>query len=250
MINFKHFLDKKATKLQKKFNKNVNSKDFQLKKIKLAHKTKILDLKKSKLNQYPVESLAVIDLKKLILDNNQLNELPDLSTFSVLNTFSCKRNELSSSSVFLLPNALVKCDLSFNQFSEVPKTLENCVKLNTLKMSNNKLKGNLPLFLSKMSSLTEMDFSSNSLTGFDEEFIFVKGLIKLDLSDNEIEIKGIHNIFKNSVVEYLLLNGNKVTKKEIMDLTNFESFEKRRQERINKKIAAGIEVDTRLCGLE
>lgn len=83
----------------------------------------------------------------------------------------------------------------------------------------------------------------------DPEVAGAPNLTTIWLENNQITKVG-KNILELSKIHWMQLKGNPITKRVLMNTDGFDAFEKRRQDHVNKGVAAGLSMDTTLCGLD
>ncbi|KAL0874199.1 hypothetical protein Bca101_023904 [Brassica carinata] len=139
-----------------------------------------------------VDFSIFLHLKSLtFLDLSHLNtrSMVDMSLFSHLMPLSLLHlsgNNLNISSTLSLPSPIGSLALASCNISEFPKFLQTQTSLFYLDISNNRIKGQVPEWLWKLSGLGYVDFSRNSFSGFDgpPDVIRRNAVYMLDISSN------------------------------------------------------------------
>lgn len=129
-----------------------------------------LELRKQKLNDFPMEILQFKNLQYLDLSKNRIKEIPEaIDTLKYLQVFIMSKNKLEY----------------------LPKEIGNLSNLKYLNLNQNELYS-LPAQMGKLDQLISLDLWSNNIDTFPEELIYMRSLKELDLrviliSDNEQE---------------------------------------------------------------
>ncbi|KAF6204703.1 hypothetical protein GE061_018864 [Apolygus lucorum] len=133
--------------------------------VATAEKTGVLNLSKSKLDEFPEDVMRLKgNLRSLDLTFNKLSTLtPAIGDFSSMKVLVLDQNSLSS----------------------LPHEIGKLIKLETLSVAGNKLKS-LPDSLEKCVSLKQVQLQSNQLTEFPVMLCWLKHLDLLDLSANQV----------------------------------------------------------------
>ncbi|XP_076321952.1 leucine-rich repeat-containing protein 40-like [Tachypleus tridentatus] len=157
------------------------------------HVMHILDLSSKDLKNIPEELVKKAATEEVTSINLGKNALTDISP--CLDILASKVSELN---------------LSFNKFSSLPQIIGNFSKLVYLDLRNNQL-GDLPLGLSKLSTLRELNLCNNR---FEEIPTVVFTFSKLEIlfaSDNKITFINVSGLAKLSVLTTLDLRNNNIT---------------------------------------
>jgi Leucine-rich repeat (LRR) protein len=123
---------------------------------------------------------------------------------------------------------VLMADLSFNQITALGPTFgyEGLPELEELNLDNNLLE-TLPPALALLPRLVCLKVRHNKLTNVPSELLA-----------------------EGPMLARLQLDGNPMTKAQVMNTPGFAVFDKRRKQRVSKGISAGIHADLNLCGLE
>ncbi|XP_018904550.1 leucine-rich repeat-containing protein 57 [Bemisia tabaci] len=133
--------------------------------VDTASKTGVLNLSKSRLNEFPSNLKAIQHtLRNIDLSQNQISSIPNyIENFSAL-----------------------KClTLNNNKIDRIPDEIGNLKKLEVLSLESNRIK-NIPTTISALENLKCVRLSENMLSYFPLIFCGMKHLDFLDLSKNMI----------------------------------------------------------------
>lgn len=100
-------------------------------------------------------------LTRILLDDNQLSTLPDLSALTNLRTLQVKRNQLNALPDLSNNKLLLQLYVESNELTELP-TLDSLTRLGAINVSKNQLTS-LPR-LDSVTSLTELVLSNNEVS--------------------------------------------------------------------------------------
>ena len=162
----------------------------------------------SNLTHIPKDIIKFKNLNILILDNNKLKEVPDLSELSELTVFSAQGNgmykfppicnctklqvvNLENNNVKCVPETITKLTLLYyldihnNQIDRLPYNIGNLSKLKTLNVSHNSLI-KLPHSIGKLLLLTDLNISSNIINEIPHTLCNLTMLTDLNISNNMI----------------------------------------------------------------
>ncbi|RZB61442.1 Receptor-like protein 19 isoform B [Glycine soja] len=180
-----------------------------------------LSLSHNKLQGNIPESIfRLVNLTDLDLSSNNFSGSVHFPLFSKLQNL--KNLDLSQNNQLLLnfksnvkynfSRLLWRLDLSSMDLTEFPKLSGKIPFLESLHLSNNKLKGRVPNWLHEASSwLTELDLSHNQLMQSLDQFSWNQQLRYLDLSFNSITGGFSSSICNASAIQILNLSHNKLT---------------------------------------
>lgn len=181
----------------------------------------VLNLRGNRISTFPSTPLALSNLQKLDLSNNQVTEVPRFSFTSLpsLKHLNISRNpqlsfippivfhpllnlevlDLSHTSVKVIsPELLMRSaslwwlSLSNNLIQDITEaTFQNLINLTYLDLSNNHITNIRPGSFSNLMHLHKLDLSGNKLTSFKGEFFITRRrngtqLEELNLSNNEL----------------------------------------------------------------
>ncbi|KAG5178089.1 hypothetical protein JKP88DRAFT_270600 [Tribonema minus] len=215
-----------------------------------------LDLSVNSLKQLP--SLAPLSrLKTLKLQGNKLVALPDLTCLPALLDLNAARNELGlgGDAVPCLPTTLSKLDLSSNKLSQVPAALAaGLPALQICNLSSNAITslaglGGLP-------ALEELLADDNQIAVIEPSIRELRRLKTLSLRSNCIGSdlsRGqplAQELFECTAVVVLNLEGNVITKTQLLDMQGVSKFMERRERSKDKSLAGGALLNFSLCGLD
>ncbi|RZB61437.1 Receptor-like protein 33 [Glycine soja] len=183
-----------------------------------SYSLKRLFLSHNKLQGNIPESIfSLLNLTDLDLSSNNLSGSVKFHRFSKLQnlaTLHLSQNDQLSlnfkSNVSYSFSNLLSLDLSSMGLTEFPKLWGKVPILESLYLSNNKLKGRVPNWLHEI-SLSELDLSHNLLTQSLHQFSWNQQLGYLDLSFNSITGDFSSSICNASAIEILNLSHNKLT---------------------------------------
>jgi len=268
--------DRAANKAGRQLQKKQESKGVQKQKIDAASRTKILNLDGGKIKQFPTEIARIDKLKTLNLKNNLLTSLP--SNFAASSLDSLKKLNLSNNEIQSLPNSfgrltvLEDLDLDKNLISEInvvfPRSLKKLsMKSNRLVsfpdlqesknikeiyLSQNNISGNLPGWIGDFAQLRILDVDDNSIENIEDNAGRCDTLQTLYIRRNKLTISGLPSrLLTSKSLATLQLEGNKITKAELMKAEGYEDFNTKRTDLLNKAMAGGIgDLDTSVCGLD
>jgi Leucine-rich repeat (LRR) protein len=193
-------------------------------------KLQTLTLSHNALESLPDELHHLLDLRTLAIDHNKLTTLesvlPQRSLRQLITNNNCFSGEIGHPHVGL-PSSVQMADLSHNQITALGSTFgfEALPELEELVLDNNLLE-ELPAALALLPKLVCLKVRHNRLSSVPGEL----------LADGPMLAR-------------LELDGNPMTKAQIMRTPGFEVFDERRKQRISKGISAGIHEDLNLCGL-
>ncbi|KAL2967055.1 hypothetical protein AAZX31_16G153100 [Glycine max] len=165
----------------------------------------------------PDTIFSLVNLTDLHLSSNNLSLSVNFPLFSKLQNLErldlSQNNQLSlnfKSNVNYSFSNLKLLNLSSMVLTEFPKLSGKVPILESLYLSNNKLKGRVPNWLHEI-SLYKLDLSHNLLTQSLHQFSWKKPLFYLDLSFNSITGGFSSSICNASAIEILNLSHNKLT---------------------------------------
>ena len=111
---------------------------------------------------FTAESIFPSTVETLILSENLLERLPDISGLRELKVLLANDNALSSLPAGMAGLPMWKIELNGNQFREIPAVVVELPKLKILHMKRNQITG-VPEFVQTMSSLGELCLQGNGI---------------------------------------------------------------------------------------
>ncbi|KAL0658147.1 hypothetical protein Bca4012_078732 [Brassica carinata] len=207
---------------------------------RIAHLSmlKKLSLRQNLIEDSAVEPLsrwdALSDLEELILRDNKLAEVPDISIFSRLLVFDVSFNEITSleglskaSSTLkelYLPPTLTDLDLTVNRLSELDSRIAHLSMLKKLSLRQNLIEDSAVEPFSRwdaLSDLEELILRDNKLAEVPDISIFSR-LLVFDVSFNEItSLEGLSKA--SSTLKELYVSKNEVNK--IMEIEHLHDLQ-------------------------
>lgn len=163
----------------------------------------------SQINAFPISS----SLTRLVLDDNQLSTLPDLSNLPNLKTLTVRRNKLMSLPDISANKKITQLYVQSNQLTFIPD-LRNQKELWAINFSGNRL--TLLPFLDSLAKLTELVVADNQLTQI-QPLDKLSNLKLLNISGNKIA--KLPNFAPSNLLEEINLKNNIFTQ-----LPNFTVF--------------------------
>jgi Leucine-rich repeat (LRR) protein len=145
---------------------------------------------------------------------------------------------------------LKKLTLARNKFTTFPTAiLDLSACLEVLDLSGNHLEV-LPPQIITLSRLEDLRLDNNKLIMLPSEIGHLQKLRTLHVCHNQLQTLPVQ-FLKNSIVDKMLLTGNRFTKKDFMDMEGYEEFAKRRTALKQKGMAVAAEISGMdLCGLD
>eukprot|EP00924_Labyrinthula_sp_SR-Ha-C_P006284 maker-scaffold_31-snap-gene-2.7-mRNA-1 protein AED:0.07 eAED:0.07 QI:201/0.8/0.83/1/0.8/0.66/6/24/251 len=185
-------------------------------------------------------------LQYLKLTGNKIIMLP----FSFQNLTSLKSLDVANNSLTSLDNLPINLEFlkaEHNKLKGLSADLFKCKNLIELNLSFNILKGKLPDGVGNLTSLVKLLLDNNNIEEVPSSVSNLKSLRLFSLANNQLS-KLPAEVFSSTELDTLWLKGNAdLTTGLIMKLDGFELFD---TQIANKKIAAGLSVDTSLFGLD
>jgi Leucine-rich repeat (LRR) protein len=243
-------------------------------KIATAEKTSVLSLSEHGLSRIPREVLELTRLRSLVLSGNNLASLPDLTLMKSLRTLRLDDNKLSSLPSMAGLDSLTELSCSGNQIgpggdcvSDLPASIKTLIlgrnllaqfptstrngglpSLQTLNLEKNAITDipelNLP-------ELLELNLDSNRVTHVGAVIVAMKKLRTLSMRHNKIGPASLASeLFLETPVSVLNLEGNPLTKKDLLDCDGIQSFLDRRKELKDRNLMGGAFVSLSVCGIE
>ncbi|KAG2445819.1 hypothetical protein HXX76_000423 [Chlamydomonas incerta] len=165
----------------------------------------------------PGACAGLISLKLLVLDDNQLGDLPD-------DIGSLRRLE--------------RLSVSGNRLRTLPDSIGQLEALQSLVVSRNCLE-QLPDSLAGCSMLEELDAQSNDLAVVPAALGGLKRLKALQLDNNRVFAIPSDLLFGCIALQTLSLHGCPVKPDELQETPGFKEFDERRKQKYDKVLAGG-----------
>ncbi|KAM0063132.1 putative leucine-rich repeat-containing, plant-type, leucine-rich repeat domain superfamily [Helianthus debilis subsp. tardiflorus] len=164
-------------------------------------------------------SLAnLTELTHLSLSKNEFTGVvPSLASLSKLTFLALGQNNFKKWCAYGWINKLTKLDVlrlsSMNIQDEILPYLANLTKLTFVSLDRNLIFGRIPTSLMNLTQLTSLDISENHLQGqISSTFLNFKSLWYLNLANNNFSgTVGLDSFFGVNKLEYLILNGNRLS---------------------------------------
>lgn len=165
---------------------------------------------------------TMFDLQELRLSGQNLNVLPaEFEVFAKLRILELRENQIctiesrvfGSKSTQLslgMGTTLEKLDFRYNRLNNLPETLDNCVKLQVLRVSHNVL-DSLPKVMNGLShTLVDLQLAHNQFLSSPPAISALKALERLDLSFNRLATLEM-DFSHLSRLQVLHLSGNRLS---------------------------------------
>ena len=183
-----------------------------------------LDWSSQKLKELPIESIEkgrYLEYEILNLNNNQLTSLDGVEVLKAVKRLNASRNNLKNYNASLLPN-LDYLNLSFNQLSKIPDSINSVRTLKELVLSNNKISDICP-DIQCLTNIVFLDLSYNQITVLPDAFGTLTSLETLYLNNNLLTTGGCKfgELYSLRMID---LSGNKL--KDLPDVTFLASIRK------------------------
>ncbi|GAM23088.1 hypothetical protein SAMD00019534_062630 [Acytostelium subglobosum LB1] len=146
-----------------------------------------LVIKNCRLKVLPPDISELVWLRRLVVDDNKLTEVPNLERMDALEELVLSGNEVTRFQVSItkLPS-LRLLDLSYNQLGTIPVRLFSMRNLTELRLDSNQF-SNFPAHLCELESLTSLSFADNQLRALSESIGNIKSLTRLVVAGNALE---------------------------------------------------------------
>ncbi|WP_162793771.1 leucine-rich repeat domain-containing protein [Runella rosea] len=160
----------------------------QLPELGKLTKLRYLIVNNNQLKELPKEIGKAVKLRMLNVENNQLTELPS----GLVNAVELEMAFLADNNLIRLPTEFSKCkklkelNARGNQLTELPKNIGSWVSLQNLQLNNNELT-ELPNSIGQLKRLRALDVSHNPLTQLPESLGDCDSLSMLTLSNCRLE---------------------------------------------------------------
>ena len=202
-------------------------------------------------------SRARARLARAQLDHNKLEALPDFSRLAKLAALSAADNEIAALPRLGLPPSVTSLSLARNALGEVPASLLTpaMAKLQVLDLSGNRLAA-VPPGIGALAGALELLLDANAIEALPPEIAALKKLRVLSLRHNRVGGEKVADfqalpaaLFTETSVSTLNLEGNPITKPQLLDLDGFSDFLERRK-KARHKDEGGALADHGVCGLD
>lgn len=201
----------------------------------------------------PSEFFAKLkNLQTLKLSGNKLQYLPEtMSDLNSLRTLDLSRNYLSSLELGLPRKQLITIDLSHNQFKGDVGHPELALppSVITVNLSHNLITGFGVFGFEMLEKLEELDLSHNKITSIPSEIGLCVRLQCIKLEFNQLKTLP-KELLEKTRVNRISLEGNPMTKEDLLAIEGIEAFIERRKARITKEMHGGLKTDRDFCGLD
>ncbi|KAJ3191785.1 hypothetical protein HK101_007410 [Irineochytrium annulatum] len=148
----------------------------------------VLNLSHNNMNRISLHASKLTSLKALMLNNNSILRIDNISSIKNLNTIVLSHNSITViENIFTLP-ALTKLSLSHNRVRVIPDTLASLSSLRELRLAHNRILSLPSRAMSGLSALEILDLGHNLLTGW-ESVTALEGclhLVNLNLLGNGV----------------------------------------------------------------
>ena len=205
------------------------------------------------LKSIPVEVYQLINLKTLIASKCSLQSTYDLSALTKLSYLKLDKNDLEHDKLGNLPISLTKINIEGNHLTHLPPTLLSAFKIITLELSGNRL---ISLDgIGELVNLLDLYIDDNLLEYLPEEVSLLSKLKKLSAKRNKLTIAPNKpqiiptSFLVHSMVENIDLEGNQLTKAEVLSLEGMDQFLERRKALKDKNMNGGALQDYSVFGL-
>ena len=204
-----------------------------------ANKCKVVDVSENQLEEIPEKVNLLQKCTKLIVANNMLLRLPDSLHMKSLKVLNLSRNRLRKLCALDLPN-LVELIVDNNELTELPESSFGTMKkLEIFSCSENRIRD--VTCVSVCASLTDARCERNQIEKIPDEFAFLRKLRRLRMDGNENIRTVASDVFKHCEgLEELSLKDTKVTAEDLREVEGWESYELRRQKKVEKKIDGNV----------
>jgi Leucine-rich repeat (LRR) protein len=213
-------------------NQNKNKNEFTKEDMLIYKYNTELFLTNGIIKEIPPYINILTKINKLILNNNELSDISNLSMLCNLKYLSLYENKIKDKDISKITNLVNLTDLildkneltdisilstfcnlkylslSENKIKDISK-LTNLVNLKKLILNNNLIE-NIPNDIDKMINLRELGFENNKLETLPESLVKLKNLSSLRLNNNNLTHLP-DNIGDIEKIKYLSLGKNKLT---------------------------------------
>ncbi|XP_011632700.1 leucine-rich repeat-containing protein 47-like [Pogonomyrmex barbatus] len=184
------------------------------------HNLNYLNVTRTCLKEMPPDIAKLMNLTTLVLHSNELAELPsEIAKLPKLKMLDCSRNKLTC-----LPQELGNhpelntLNLASNFLREIP-SLNSCIKLSVLDLSNNRLESFPDICHAELTHLSEIHVNGNQITEIPFTINLLQGLKVLNVGDNSIPVVP-SELADCSKLKEVCLKGNKLLDKRLTKLIN------------------------------
>lgn len=219
----------------------------------------VLDLSRNPLKVTPVEVYTMTNMKILTLSQCNLQRLDDMIALDRLTQLTIDHNDLEADVINTLPDSLIKLNISFNHLASFPALkLNNLIHLVELDLSSNRM--STIYGIDALVSLVILNLNNNLLTDLSTSIDFLKlcKLKRLSCTNNQISKRNASNdeqsiakdLFVHTLLENLELQGNKLSKSDVLGMEGVEYYIDRRKKLKDKSFHGGTITDFNLFGLD
>lgn len=194
--------------------------------VQLSKTIRSLDLSFNKLKKIPNDVIGEFtNLRHLILNNNQIRELPDeIGQLTKLESLTLNDNQLIAlPSTIINLTCLKKVELSNNQLTEFPLVFSNAKNLDTINLSKNKIE-TVPDAVGCL-NVTELNLNQNRLAKLSSKLAEWPRLKVLRVEENCLPIDGLPSeLLSSSAVSLIAFDGNLFDTKSFQNLDGYEKY--------------------------
>eukprot|EP01133_Synstelium_polycarpum_P008966 gene8966-10516_t len=162
-----------------------------------------------RLKTLPNEISQLGGLRRLVVEDNKLTEIPNLDGLAALEELCLSNNQVARFQVSISKLAALRVlDLSCNQLGTIPVRLCYMSALRELFLDGNTF-SNFPSHLTELTSLETLSFADASLPNIPIQIGQMQGLTKLVLAGNALE-EVPKELFDITALTYIDLSSNKL----------------------------------------
>lgn len=203
----------------------------------------------------PTILTSFTSLKNLVLSHCEISLLPDFSSLLSLVNLKVDHNHLTITTVLTLPANLVKLDLSYNHLIAIPTALTSLNKLVELDLSHNQIEDITGL--NTLLCLSHLVLDSNIITSLPASLVNCSRLQAISLRFNRLSARNANGeqsipleLLTKSTLISLELEGNPLTKAQLLDMDGIDALLERRKSTKDKVFQGGGLTDMSLFGLD
>eukprot|EP01039_Chlorochromonas_danica_P003248 gene3248-3558_t len=224
------------------------------------NKLTTLDLShNNKLSTLPTILTSFTTLKNLVLSHCEISLLPDLSSLVSLVNLKVDHNHLTITTILpSLPANLVKVDFSYNHLINIPIVLTSLSKLVELDLSHNQIDDiTATVGLNALLCLSHLVLDYNMITSLPTSLVDCPRLQSISLRFNRLSARNANGeqsipieLLTKSTLISLELEGNPLTKAQLLDMDGIDALLERRKMTKDKVLQGGGLMDMSLFGLD